>query len=76
LCDCWPPAVFSRTMQPSPTGAPTLELTIHWRDRPGVGWHYARFETRLVAGGYMDEDGEVWSEDGRLVAQSRQFARY
>lgn len=74
--DCWPPAVFSRTMVPSPTGAPTIELTVHWRQRLGPGWHNARFTTRLVAGGYMDEEGELWSEDGRLVADSRQLARY
>jgi acyl-CoA thioesterase len=74
--DCWPPAVFCRTLQPSPAGTPTLELTVHWRDRPGPGWHRTSFETRLVAGGYMDENGELWSEDGRLVAESRQLARY
>ena len=74
--DCWPPAVFSRTMAPSPTGAPTLELTVHWRGAIGGGWHNARFTTRLVAGGYMEENGELWTPDGRLVAESRQFARY
>ena len=74
--DCWPPAVFSRTLEPSPTGAPTLELTVHWRGAVGPGWHQARFSTQLVAGGYMDERGELWTEDGRLVAESCQFARY
>lgn len=74
--DCWPPAVFSRTLQPLPAGAPTLELTVHWRDRVGPGWHRTRFHTRLVSGGYMDENGELWTDDGRLVAESRQLARY
>ena len=74
--DGWPPAMFGRTLHAPPSGAPTLELTVHWRDRIGPGWHLARFETRLVAGGYADENGELWADDGRLVAESRQLARY
>jgi len=74
--DCWPPAVFSRTMRPDGSGAPTLELTVHWRNPVPAGWLYARLETRQLAGGYVDEDGELWTEDGVLVAQSRQLARY
>jgi acyl-CoA thioesterase len=74
--DCWPPAVFSRTMRPDGAGAPTLELTVRWRNRVPPGWLYARFESRLLAGGYVDEEGELWTEDGVLVAQSSQLARY
>jgi hypothetical protein len=74
--DCWPPSVFSRTMRPDGAGAPTLELTVHWRNRVPAGWMYASFESRQLAGGYVDEEGELWSEDGVLVAQSRQLARY
>lgn len=74
--DCWPPAVFARTMRPQLVGAPTLELTVHWRNRVRTAWHYAAFETRMLAGGYVDEEGELWGEDGTLVAASRQLARY
>ena len=74
--DCWPPAVLGRTLTMPPAGAVTLELTVHWREAPGAGWLRTRFETRLVAGGYMDEHGELWSQAGRLVAESRQLARY
>jgi hypothetical protein len=74
--DSWPPAVFSRTMTPDAAGAPTLELTVHWRNRVVPGWLYATFETRILAGGYVDETGELWSEDGELVGMSRQLARY
>jgi acyl-CoA thioesterase len=74
--DCWPPAVFGRTLQPPPSGSPTLELTVHWRGAVGPGWHRTRLHTRSIAGGYMDENGELWTDDGRLVAESRQLARY
>ena len=49
---------------------------VHWRNPVPAGWLYARLETRQLAGGYVDEDGELWTEDGVLVAQSRQLARY
>lgn len=74
--DCWPPSVFNRTMLADPVGAPTLELTVHWRNRVPTGWLNARFHTRQLSGGYIDENGELWSEDGVLVAESRQLARY
>jgi hypothetical protein len=74
--DSWPPAVFNRTMQPDPLGAPTIEYTVHWRKRPASDWCYGRYETRMLAGGYVDEDGELWDQSGALVAESRQIARY
>ena len=71
--DSLPPAVFGA----QGVGlAPTLELTVHWRSRPHTRWHAADFRTRFLLGGYMEEDGLLWGEDGRLVAQSRQLARY
>ncbi|MHB1987870.1 MAG: thioesterase family protein [Acidimicrobiales bacterium] len=74
--DCWPPAVFSRTMTADQVGAPTIEYTVHWRKAPSSQWCYARFETRTLAGGYVDESGELWDEKGLLLAESRQLARY
>jgi acyl-CoA thioesterase len=74
--DCWPPAIFNRTMRPDPSGAPTLEYTVHWRNRPTSDWCYAWFETTTFAGGYVDENGVLFDENGVLVAESRQLARY
>lgn len=74
--DCWPPAVFSRTMRPDPTGVPTIEYTVHWRNRAESPWCYARFESRTLSGGYVDEHGVLFDRTGRLVADSRQLARY
>ncbi|MBS44058.1 MAG: TesB-like acyl-CoA thioesterase 3 [Nocardioides sp.] len=56
--------------------APTVELTVHVRAKPAPGWLKIRHATRNVAGGMFEEDCEVWDSAGRLVAQSRQLARY
>ncbi|WP_225448147.1 thioesterase family protein [Streptacidiphilus sp. P02-A3a] len=53
---------------------PTIELTAHVRARPVPGWLRVVHSTRNLAGGYLEEDAEVWDESGRLVAQSRQLA--
>lgn len=55
---------------------PTIELTVHWRSTPRTYWHAGRFESRFLMGGYVEEDGELWGEDGVLVAQSRQISRF
>jgi acyl-CoA thioesterase len=74
LTDAWPPAVFSR--MEVPLGVPTIDLTVHFRQTPPrtPGWALVRFTTTVAAEGYLEEDGEVWSADGRLLAQSRQLA--
>jgi acyl-CoA thioesterase len=69
-----PPAVFRA---PERVFVPTLELTIHFRGEPPAGEHpfvAATFVSRFAGGGVVEEDGELWSEDGRLLAQSRQLA--
>jgi acyl-CoA thioesterase len=70
--DSLPPVTFDLGL---PGWAPTLELTVHVRALPEPGWLKLRHATRNVAGGYFEEDCEVWDSAGRLVAQSRQLAR-
>jgi hypothetical protein len=72
LADAMPPPVLN--MVPGIAWVPTLELTTHVRGRPAPGWLRAVFRTRLLVDGYLEEDGEIWDADGRLVAISRQFA--
>ena len=74
LADAWTPAVFSRITEP--LGVPTIDLTVHFRDEPPgrPDWTFARFRSRHAVGGYVEEDGELWSSDGRLLAQCRQLA--
>ena len=73
LTDAWPPAIFSRAEVP--IGVPTVDLTVHFRQAPPrvPGWCLVRFRTTVAAEGYLEEDGEVWSADGTLLAQSRQL---
>jgi acyl-CoA thioesterase len=52
----------------------TVELTVHLRARPAPGWLACRALTRHMAGGYHEEDFEIWDSAGTLVAQSRQLA--
>ncbi len=54
---------------------PTIELTVHVRARPAPGWLRCWVRTRLVAGGFVEEDCDVWDARGRLVAMSRQLSR-
>ena len=60
--------------------APTVDLTIHFRGplpqpaaEPGERV-LAVFRTRLAREGFLEEDGELWSRDGVLLAHSRQLA--
>jgi acyl-CoA thioesterase len=75
LCDSWFPAVFALVDEPRPV--PTLELTVHLRTDGGAlppDWVLGRFTTRTARDGFLEEDGEIYSRDGRLLAQSRQLA--
>jgi len=76
FADGWPPAVFSR--RTTPALVPTIDLTVHIRGEiePIDDWVLVRFESRVGAGGFIEEDGHIWARDGRLLAQSRQLALY
>lgn len=74
LTDAWLPAVFLRLTEPD--AVPTIDLTIHFRADLPLPPDYAlvTFETRLSAGGFVEEDGWIWTRDGQLIAHSRQLA--
>jgi acyl-CoA thioesterase len=74
LCDLWWPAIFGTLS--APAAVPTLQLTVYLRssERPVHGPVLARFETRHVQEGQIEEHGELWSRDGKLLAESHQLA--
>jgi len=70
--DALPPTAFDLGLS---GWVPTVELTVHVRCRPAPGPLRVAIATRNLAGGFLEEDAEVWDSAGRLVAQSRQLAR-
>lgn len=78
MSDGWLPAAFARLTQPAML--PTIDLTVHFRaslplQPAGAGeWTLAAFRSRYAREGFVEEDGELWSRQGVLLAQSRQLA--
>ncbi|GAA1421181.1 hypothetical protein GCM10009601_20830 [Streptomyces thermospinosisporus] len=70
--DALPPTAFELGLS---GWVPTVELTVHVRCRPAPGPVRVSITTRNLAGGFLEEDAEVWDSNDRLVAQSRQLAR-
>lgn len=70
--DTMPPTAFELGLR---GWVPTVELTVHVRARPAPGPLRVAITTRNLAGGFLEEDAEVWDSADRLVAQSRQLAR-
>jgi acyl-CoA thioesterase len=78
FADAWWPTPWIRLHEPVP--APTIDLTVHFRapraaaalpaDEPVL----AVFRSTTAADGFFEEDGELWTRDGVLLAQSRQLA--
>jgi acyl-CoA thioesterase len=76
--DAWLPAPFTRLT--GFVGAPTIDLTVHFR-APAVAAAVAAdepvlavFRSSTSAGGFFEEDGELFSRAGVLLAHSRQLA--
>jgi acyl-CoA thioesterase len=61
-----------------PATSPTIDLTIHFRTdlrtAPADGLCFAHFSARVLHEGFFEEDGVIWSVDGRVLALSRQLA--
>jgi acyl-CoA thioesterase len=81
LCDAWAPAVFAKLGEGGGgAGVPTIEMTYHYRevlpppDANDDDWYLGVFRTTVARGGFIEEDGWLWSRRGTLLAQSRQLA--
>jgi acyl-CoA thioesterase len=82
LADAWPPAARGRGWPdgtPVMRGFPTVDITVHFRatlphpDLPHDAFLLAQFQTRFLRHGFLEEDGEIWTPDGTLLAHSRQL---
>ncbi len=81
FCDAWPPAIAQRLAlgTGSLRGVPTIDLTVHFRAaipasaRPD-DFYLCVFRTQTARDGFLEEDGEIWTRDGLLLAHSRQLA--
>jgi acyl-CoA thioesterase len=78
FADAWWPAPWVRLREP--VAAPTIDLTVHFRaPRAATGLApgepvLAVFRSSTAADGFFEEDGELWTRDGVLLAHSRQLA--
>ena len=78
ITDAWYPATFAHDS--SFVMGATLDLTIHFRDHKALhaleneDHVLAVFRSKLAVEGFFEEDGELWSPEGRLLVQSRQLA--
>jgi acyl-CoA thioesterase len=73
------PAPFMR--EPVPNPAPTIDLTIHFREpmpreaQPDPDeLVFARVRGGVIHQGFFEEDVVIWAADGTVLAQSRQLA--
>jgi len=77
LADLWIPAAYHRWSEPSP--AVSVDITTHFRSvlpREEVAPRspvLVDLRTAGSIGGFVDEDVNIWSEAGVLLAQSRQM---
>lgn len=77
FCDALPPGVFP--LLTVPVRMPTVQLAVHFhadlRAEPVTGPVLAVQRNVTTGGGWSADDGELWSADGRLLAQVRQLRR-
>jgi hypothetical protein len=73
------PAPFMRLSEPN--AAPTIDLTIHFRepmprvpDPDPAELVLARVRGGVMHQGFFEEDVTIWAQDGTVLAQSRQLA--
>lgn len=80
--DAWPPALMAPAEPGSVMGGvPTVDLTVHFRadypaDADPADFVLAIFRTQMVRDGFLEEEGEIFTRSGLLLAQSRQLGVY
>jgi acyl-CoA thioesterase len=79
ISDSWFPGLSTRAT-PEPMHAPTVDHTVHFlqslplTDLSLDSFLLVEFTTSIANEGYLVENGNIWSQTGILIAQSRQLA--
>ena len=74
IADSFPPAVLAT--QGMIAWVPTIEFSVNIRNIPQTKWLKCLFRTRFINCGLVEEDGEIWDEEGIIIALSRQIAQF
>ena len=74
LTDAMPPPIFN--VYGALGWVPTIELSVQIRALPAPGPLQFEFSSRNHSNGLTEEDGRLWDSTGKLVAMSRQTAKF
>ena len=55
---------------------PTIEFSVSVRNVPRTEWLKCVYRTRFINCGVLEDDGQIWDEDGELIAISRQIGQF
>ena len=72
--DAMPPPVFN--IFGALSWVPTIELNVQIRAMPAPGPIQFKFNSRNLTNGLTEENGSLWDNTGKLVAMSRQTAKF
>ncbi|RQS14590.1 thioesterase family protein [Burkholderia sp. Bp9002] len=76
FADAFPPPIYNVIEPAEWDSVPTIEYSVHLKACPAPGPIHARFVSNDVCTGLLSIDGELRDSDGRLVAESRQLAKF
>ncbi len=72
--DAFPPPVLAT--EGMVAWVPTIEMSVQIRKIPSSRWLRCVFYSNYITDGLVEEDGEIWDDEGNLVAISRQLAQF
>ncbi|MEE9416593.1 MAG: thioesterase family protein [Acidimicrobiales bacterium] len=72
FADAFPPTIFNTDL---PVGwAPTIELTVHYRQRAISAAVAGIYSSKFIFGGLFSGDAELWDLEAGLLIEARQMA--
>jgi acyl-CoA thioesterase len=74
MADSFPPPVLASHGMVA--WIPTVEYSVSVRALPDTEWIKAIFHSHYLTSDIVEEDGELWDENGKLLAISRQIAQF